>query len=365
MDFGDRIRGTSISTGAGTITVSAAAFNHLLPSSVLAAGAFVTYFVGNQRRNEWEVGYGTITANVLTRLKFLSSSTGVAITFTDGKKDVLIAIGADLMKGAIRFKRPVRFAIGTDVSSVTNGGSHGGVTAATGDRYLLYGQADLSENGFYVVQAGGTLVRALDLWAGMSASGTAVLVTSGTDAGTQFVCTDAEGADIVGADDLTFTPQAAVAGAGTVVDTQLTSFDGVTGNLIQAVPGSSHDADGRITVTSFLPGAVDLADAGTITLDLSAGSLFRYELGGDRTIAVTNPVLDQAFVVHQWQDATGTRVPAIAGSVLWGGGPSGGDPPTWTTDGEYLDIWGGRCINVSPPIYAGFVYGLGYNYAMP
>ncbi|RVG73036.1 hypothetical protein CN223_26765 [Sinorhizobium meliloti] len=88
---------------------------------------------------------------------------------------------------------PVRVASGTNVDATTgleNGDILDGVTLATGDRVLLYGQTSASQNGIYVVSASGSASRAGDANSGDELLSLAVYVRAGTaNAGKQFICT--------------------------------------------------------------------------------------------------------------------------------------------------------------------------------
>lgn len=58
----------------------------------------------------------------------------------------------------------------------------------------------------------------------------------------------------------------------------------------------------------YKPTIVNLADAATITPDVSAGALFRCTLGGNRTVAAPLNPYDGQEIAFEWkQDGTGTR----------------------------------------------------------
>lgn len=72
------------------------------------------------------------------------------------------------------------------------------------DRVLVASQSTASQNGIYVSGAG-AWTRADDMTAGSSAAGEAVFVQEGTaNADTAWVCTNDEGSDVVGTNDLAF-----------------------------------------------------------------------------------------------------------------------------------------------------------------
>ena len=88
-------------------------------------------------------------------------------------------------------------------------GAIDGVTLADGNRLLLTGQTEDTENGIWICTtavAPETWTRATDMSAADTVSGRIVMVTAGTtNAATLWVCTTAGGSDVVGSDTLTFT----------------------------------------------------------------------------------------------------------------------------------------------------------------
>jgi hypothetical protein len=63
---------------------------------------------------------------------------------------------------------------------------------------------------------------------------------------------------------------------------------------------------------------VTLTDASTVTLNASLGRTFRVTLGGNRTLAITNPTDGQVIELEITQDATGSRtltLPTGSGGV--------------------------------------------------
>jgi hypothetical protein len=83
------------------------------------------------------------------------------------------------------------------------------VTLGDGDRVLLTGQTLDTENGMWTAVTAllpETWTRTADMAADDTASGRIVMVTAGTtNAATMWVCTTADGSDVVGTDDLSFT----------------------------------------------------------------------------------------------------------------------------------------------------------------
>lgn len=204
MFWGNRYRTTTTDTGTTTKTLSA--------TPVRAHKAFtgltetVCYTVAHQQLNEYEVGIGTVTGNVLTPTKVISSSNAdAAVDFSAGTKDVLLAAPAELAAGSFRYKMPCKWATTANVSTLASGASMDGGTLAVGDRVLAWNQTNPVQNGIYVVVAGGALTRAVDMWAGDNAAGVVVFVTSGTaNGGILFTCTAVAGSDIVGTSSISF-----------------------------------------------------------------------------------------------------------------------------------------------------------------
>lgn len=60
----------------------------------------------------------------------------------------------------------------------------------------------------------------------------------------------------------------------------------------------------------------DLADGATITIDAAVGSVFAVTLGGNRTIALTNPVDGSEVELYVTQDATGGRTLTWPANVI-------------------------------------------------
>lgn len=96
-----------------------------------------------------------------------------------------------------------------------------------------------------------------------------------------------------------------------------------------------------------------LTDATTITIDQHRGDDFKVTLGGNRTIALTNPTEAQSVLVLITQDGTGSRTLSWPSSIKWPGGTA----PTLTTGANKSDWIGIKCVNASTPIYHGFIVG--------
>jgi hypothetical protein len=94
----DRVKETTTTTGAGTITLGGASTG--FQSFAAVGNANTTYYtIAAQIGNEWEVGIGTYTASgtTLARTTVLANSSGTqptALTFSAGTKDVFVTYPA-------------------------------------------------------------------------------------------------------------------------------------------------------------------------------------------------------------------------------------------------------------------------------
>lgn len=89
----DRVQETSTTTGTGTLTLAGAISGFQTFSSAIGNGNTTYYTITNG--TDWEVGIGTVAAGTLSRDTILSSSTGSAISFSAGVKNVFVTYPAD------------------------------------------------------------------------------------------------------------------------------------------------------------------------------------------------------------------------------------------------------------------------------
>jgi hypothetical protein len=80
-------------------------------------------------------------------------------------------------------------------------------------------------------------------------------------------------------------------------------------------------------------------DGATITFDLSTGLSHQVVLGGNRTLALSNPQVGDRFVIVLQQDGTGSRTVTWFSGILW----SGGSAPTLTTTANKRDVFEFLC----------------------
>lgn len=90
-----RVRETTTTTGTGALTLAGAVSGYRAFSAVCAVSDTVFYVISHRSAAEWEEGLGTYSsADTLTRTVVLSSSTGSAVSFSAGTKDVQIVLPA-------------------------------------------------------------------------------------------------------------------------------------------------------------------------------------------------------------------------------------------------------------------------------
>ena len=93
------------------------------------------------------------------------------------------------------------------------------------------------------------------------------------------------------------------------------------------------------------------ADAAVVTFDLENGQIQSVTLGGNRTLALSNEQVGQAFVVRLIQDGTGSRTVTWWSGINWAGGIA----PSLTTTSGHWDMLG--FIIMASGTYDGVVVG--------
>jgi hypothetical protein len=99
MNFADRVKDTTATTGTGSIALSGSApsgFRTFAAAYPVTPTPFIPYAIADGATGDWEVGLGTLTASTtLARAKVLASSnSGAAVSFAAGSKDVFVTIPA-------------------------------------------------------------------------------------------------------------------------------------------------------------------------------------------------------------------------------------------------------------------------------
>jgi hypothetical protein len=171
-------------------------------------------------------------------------------------------------------------ATGALASAFAAGETVDGYALALGDRILIKDQTTDTQNGIYIVEATGPPTRASDAEVGRSLGGQYVWVRNGTVNGnTGFICTNADGSDVVNTDGLVFT-----------------QFD-VVGTLALDRGGTGADLTGvtaeRILQVNSGSNALETTDTPVVTSLLAAtGNTFLDFT--DSTTPVNNLVIENA-----------------------------------------------------------------------
>jgi hypothetical protein len=94
MNFADRVKDTTTTTGTGSITLAGSAPTgfRTFASAYGAAAARIPYVIA--AGSEWEVGIGILSGSTtLARSRVLASSNaGAAVNFSAGTKDVFVSL---------------------------------------------------------------------------------------------------------------------------------------------------------------------------------------------------------------------------------------------------------------------------------
>ena len=106
----------------------------------------------------------------------------------------------------------------------------------------------------------------------------------------------------------------------------------------------SNDADANTRIEALEIGVKPYetaADGATITFDLATGDFFTSTLGGNRTLAVSNPTTKQRFAVRLKQpDAGGPYTVTWFSGIHWPYNVA----PTLSTVAKYVDIFTFVCV---------------------
>lgn len=92
-------------------------------------------------------------------------------------------------------------------------------------------------------------------------------------------------------------------------------------------------------------------DGATVTFNMATSNKHTVTLGGNRTLAVSNDKVGQAFLIVLKQDATGSRTVTWWAGILW----AGGSVPTLTTTANKADAFG--FVKTATGAYYGFIVG--------
>jgi hypothetical protein len=160
----DRVKEISSTTGTGSLTLGGAVTGYQSFNAALSNGDTTYYVIENPNTSEWETGLGTFTSpSTLARTTVLSSSTGSAVSFTAGVKNVFISLPAT------QFPAANTTIVGTDATQTLTNKSISGASNTVTNVSLTTGVT-----GTLPVANGGTGVTS------STGSGNNVLSTSPT-----------------------------------------------------------------------------------------------------------------------------------------------------------------------------------------
>lgn len=106
-----------------------------------------------------------------------------------------------------------------------------------------------------------------------------------------------------------------------------------------------------LTLTQFSSPITTDTDGATVTFNLATSNWHQVTLGGNRTLALSNPTIGQQFTIILIQDGTGSRTVTWFSTIKW---PSA-TPPTLTTTAGGIDVFTFKCVGTNS--YYGFVPG--------
>lgn len=135
------------------------------------------------------------------------------------------------------------------------------------------------------------------------------------------------------------------------------SIGGVATNAVSgtiAPASTSTNSATELVTKSYIDSGYQTAtDGATVTFDLGNGGYRKHKvtLGGARTLAISNGIVGQVFIIDLIQDGTGSRTVTWFSTIKW----AGGTLPTLTTTANKIDSFG--FIVTSAGNYQGYVIG--------
>lgn len=135
------------------------------------------------------------------------------------------------------------------------------------------------------------------------------------------------------------------------------SIGGVATNAVSgtiAPASTSTNSATELVTKSYIDSGYQTAtDGATVTFDLGNGGYRKHKvtLGGARTLAISNGIVGQVFIIDLIQDGTGSRTVTWFSTIKW----AGGTVPTLTTTANKIDSFG--FIVTSAGNYQGYVIG--------
>ena len=145
---------------------------------------------------------------------------------------------------------------------------------------------------------------------------------------------------------------------GNIDNTNIKSAAGISASKLDATvvttTGSQTLSNKTLTkpiVNGSVQGLTTDADGSTVTFDLSASNIHTVVLGGNRTLALSNDVAGQAFILRLVQDGTGSRTVTWFSTIKW----ANGIVPTLTTTINKTDVFSFLCTSAGN--YDAFIVG--------
>lgn len=140
---------------------------------------------------------------------------------------------------------------------------------------------------------------------------------------------------------------------------QQAAIDAQTAEPTDAQMWAGTDTATRVSPRRLATAAAPqtLTDGATTTWDMSAGFNAKWTLGGNRTLAVSNPIKGWTYSLGVIQDATGSRTVTWPSSFDWG--TTGA--PTLTTTASKRDRITLFCTDAVTPKFDAFLSGKGFS----
>lgn len=137
---------------------------------------------------------------------------------------------------------------------------------------------------------------------------------------------------------------------GDVTATSVTT-DSVTAETTNGDLTLAGNGTGKVKADASYGDIVTATDGATVTFNLANGNRQKVTLGGNRTLAISNASVGQAFIIDLIQDGTGSRTVTWFSTIKW----AGGSAPTLTTTASKIDTFGFLCT--SSGNYQGYIVG--------
>jgi hypothetical protein len=357
----DRVKETTTTTGTGAVSLDGETGGFQDFSSAIGNTNTTYYAIVHQSLDEWEVGIGTYgsASNNLTRTTLLSSSTGSAVNFSAGTKDVFVTLPASQVvhtSASPSFENVSISGTLTVGGIVSVGGSLVGTSATFDDKVSV---SALAVTG--ITSIGGSLVGTSATFSNHVSSST-LAVTGITSIGGSLVGTSATFDDHVSVSSMTVTGNVTATqyygGGGNLTGVQATSA-GIATNVSGGyavltsaqISGNVSIGGGLYVHTSVGIGVasplgqihiaknaiadiVSLTDAASVSLSFNNGQNFSLTLAGNRTLSnPTQCVPGQVGSIFIIQDGTGSRTLSYGTSWEFPAGTA----PTLSTSAAAVD----------------------------